>query len=176
MEMWALYERAENRPLCLVRVDRSTKEIDEFEGHDGSTPNLERHLAFRILSALGVSGDEQESFATAGAFHVFLDGHPAVDPIEIDRRRHWVWSLHGGTELIIAIETRSGKRWSRFLRRGTETVNLHPRWRRRRKGFVAGSCNHLSEGELLALAIDHPALAERLRDGESDKESEQTTA
>ena len=175
VEMWALFERADERPRYLVRVDRSTKEIDEFEGHDGSTPNLERHLALRMLSTLGVSGDEQESFATAGAFHVFLDGQPTVDPIEINQRRYWIWSLRGGTELIIAIETRSGQRWSRFLRRGTPTVN-HPRWRRRRKGFVGGSWNHLSEGELLALALDHPALAERLRDGENDKEPEESTA
>ena len=53
-EMWSLFSRAENHPLCLIKVDRSTGKIDECESIDGATPRLDRDLAFQILSALNV--------------------------------------------------------------------------------------------------------------------------
>ena len=176
-EMWAIYERASDRPQNLLQVDRSTNEIDEFEGYDGSVSDLERPFAFRVLRALGVSGDDDKAFASAGAFHAFLDGEPDVEPIQAGKHLHWVWVFRGGAEIIIATQTRpgDGKRWSRFLRSGAGSVN-HPRSARRRmrrRDFAAGSWNHLSEGDLLSLVLDHPSFAERLRNdmigGEQDE-------
>ena len=84
-EMWTLYELVQQRPLYLLRVDRSAKELREIEGHDGSTPQLERSLAFDILKALDISADDEEAFVRVGAFHTFLDGQPAVESIEVGR-------------------------------------------------------------------------------------------
>ena len=161
-EMWTLYELVQQRPLYLLQVDRSAKELRQIEGHNGSTPQLERSLAFDILKALDISADDEEAFVRVGAFHTFLDGQPAVESIEVGGCIHWVWVLRG-TEIIIATKTLTGKHWSRFIRRDTDT-GIHRR-RQRERGFVAGYENHLSESELLELIIDHPLFAETLHRG-----------
>lgn len=168
-EMWTLYELAQQRPLYLLRVDRSAKEICEIEGHDSSSPQLERPLAFKVLKALDVSADDDEAFARVGAFRAFLDGQPAVESVEADGCIHWIWVLRG-TEIIIATKTQTGKHWSRFLRRDAETGN-HRR-RQCERGFVAGDWNHLSESELLELIVDHPLFAEMLHSGVLEKRLE----
>lgn len=177
-ELWVLIEKEQDRPLCLLKIDTSTKEVDEVEGADGSTPRLKRRLAFKLLKALGgVSGDDEPAFAQVGAFQAFLvDGQTTVEPIEAEGSLHWVWLLRGGTEVVIATKPRSGKRrWSRFVRHSSETVS--PRRRRRRQGGLTGGLsNHLSESELLALVVDHPALAERLRNGAVNDGLEQDPA
>ena len=91
-EMWALYDRTQQCPLCLLRVDRPAKEICAFEGHNHSTPWLQRPLAFDILRALDVNADKVREFGRVGAFHAFLDGEPGVEPIEVEERIHWIWS------------------------------------------------------------------------------------
>lgn len=170
-EMWAVYERADQRPLYLLQVDRSTKEIDEFEGHDdgASTPKLKRTLAFGVLRALDVTANDEEAFVRVGAFSAFADGQPAVESIEVGESLHWVWVLRDGAEIIIATKPRPGKRrrWSRFVRHSAQTVSRRRR-RCRQGGLIAGHWNHLSEGELALLVVDHPAFAERLRDDAID--------
>ena len=162
-EMWALVDKRDQRPTYLMRVDHSTNEIDELEGAEGMTPRLEYSLAINILRALAVTADEEQAFCAVGAFTAFLDGRPLVDPIDTDGCSHRVWVLRGGTEIIVATDALSGQctGWSRFRRHSSDTLN-HPR-RRQQRGFVAGPWNHLSEAELLAYAVDHPAFAESLR-------------
>ena len=169
-KMWKLVDRGPQRPLCLLKVNTTTREIVELEGEGGSTPRLKRRLAFEILKALGVSGDDERAFAQVGAFQTFLSGGlTAVERIEAEGSSHWVWSLRGGDEVVIATKPQTGKRkrWSRFLRSDTE-MGRHRRRRHRRDGFVGGFGNHLSESELLALVIDHPSFAERLRNGQDE--------
>ena len=168
-KMWKLVDREPQRPLCLLKVNTTTREIVELEGEGGSTPRLKRRLAFEILKALGVSGDDERAFAQVGAFQAFLSGGlTTAEPIEAEGSSHWVWSLRGGDEVVIATKRPDKrKRWSRFLRSDAETVG-HRRRRHRRGGFVGGFWNHLSESELLALVIDHPSFAERLRNGQDE--------
>ena len=151
-ELWAVYDMASKRPLYLVKVDRSTNEIDEFEGYDNSTPELERTFVWNVLRVLGVSGDNNEAVARTGAFHAFLDGKPDVEPVRTGSHMHWIWVFRGGAEIIIATRTQpgGGKRWSRFLRTGASEID-------------SSFWNHLSEEKLLCLLLDHPWLAERVR-------------
>ena len=167
--MWALVARGQQRPLYLLKLDTSTKEVDELEGEDGSATQLERHLALKVLKTLDVSGDRLRAFAQAGAFRAFLvEGQPDVEPIEAGGRRHWVWSFRGGDEIVIATGTPSGRRkhWSRFLRPDPGNDDHRIAWRQP-NGFDGGRWNHLSEGELALLVVDHPPFAERLREGAS---------
>lgn len=151
-EMWALYDRTQQCPLCLLCVDRTAKEIREFAEQNHSTPWLERSLAFDILRALDVNADKVWEFGRAGAFHAFLDGEPVVEPVEFEECTYWLWVLGNGAEIIIATETRSSdKRWSRFAWNDAEQVLEGNRW------------NHLTKGELLALMVNHPSFAELQR-------------
>lgn len=152
-EMWALYDRTQQCPLCLLCVDRPAKEIREFEAHNHSTPWLERSLAFDILRALDVNADKVRAFGRVGAFHAFLDGEPVVEPVELEECIHWLWVLHNGAEIIIATDRLSDKHWSRFAWNDAERVLEGNRW------------NYLSKGELLALMVNHPSFIERLRGG-----------
>ena len=148
-EMWALYDRTQQCPLCLLCVGRPAKEICEFEGHNHSTPWLERSLAFDILRALDVNADNIRAFGSMGAFHAFLDGEPVVEPVELEGGIHRLWILRNGAEIIIATETQlSDKRWSRFAWNDAERVLEGNGW------------NHLSKGELLALMVNHPSFVE----------------
>ena len=151
-ELWAVYDMAFNGPLYLVKVDRSTNEIDEFEGYDNSTPKLERAFVWSVLRALGVSGDSNEVVTRTGAFHAFLDGEPEVEPVRTGTHLHWIWGFRGGAEIIIATQIRRGdsKRWSRFLRPGVSEIH-------------SSFWNYLSEDELLCLLLDHPLFADRVR-------------
>lgn len=171
-EMWVLRDR--ERPVCLINVHPSTRTIGEFEAEGGSTPKLKHTVARAILKRLDVDGDEEEAFVRVGAFQTFRDGRPDVTPLLINDRPYWVWTGRGGAEIIIATRKRQNgrKRWSRFTRddRGNEC-----RTRRSRLGFlgtlstdnsriVAGLWNYLSEGDLLGLILDHPALAQKLQE------------
>lgn len=171
-EMWVLRDR--ERPVCLINVHPSTRTIGEFEAEGGSTPKLKPTLARAILKKLDVDGDEEEAFVRVGAFRAFLNGRPDVTPLLIQDRPYWVWIGRDGAEIIIATRKQQNgrKRWSRFTRndRGNES-----RTRRSRLGFlgthstddsaiVAGFWNYLSEGELLGLVLDHPALARKLQE------------
>lgn len=148
-EMWALYDRTQQCPLCLLCVDRTAKEIREFADHNHSTPWLERSLAFDILRTLDVNADKVREFGRVGAFHAFLDGEPVVEPVEFEECAYWLWVLRNGAEIIIATETRSSdKWWSRFAWNDAERVLEGNRW------------NHLTKGELLALMVNHPSFVE----------------
>ena len=170
-EMWALLER--QQPVFLLKVDRSTREIDEFEGKEGATQELKSAVAFKALNTLDISGDEQEAFAEIGAFCSFRGGRPAVEPIEIEGCQYWIWVLRDGTEIVVATKNRAdiARRWSKFSRGDCEGRSHLRGPRRRRRSwavdtdfeFTAGPWNHLSEGSLLGLVLDHPAFAEKLR-------------
>lgn len=148
-EMWALYDRTQQCPLCLLQLYRPAKEIREFESHNHLTPWLERSLAFDILRALDVNGDKVRAFGRVGAFHAFLDGEPDVEPVEFEEYIHWIWILDNGAEIIIATENRlSHKRWSRFAWNNDKQVLEGKLW------------NYLSKGELLALMVNHPSFVE----------------
>ena len=151
-ETWALYDRTQQCPLCLLCVDRPAKEICKFEGYNHSTPWLERSLAFDILRALDVKADKVRAFRRVGAFHAFLDGEPDVEPVEFEEYIHWIWVLDNGAEIIVATKTRlSDKRWSCFAWNDAKRILEGNRW------------NHLSKGELLALMVNHPSFVELQR-------------
>ena len=148
-EMWALYDRTQQCPLCLLCVNRPAREIREIEAHNNSTPWLERSLAFDILRALDANADKVRAFGRVGAFHAFLDGEPVVEPVEFEECMHWIWILRNGAEIIIATETRlSDKRWSRFAWNDADRVLEGKGW------------NYLSKGELLALMVNHPSFVD----------------
>ena len=170
-EMWVLRERDQRKPLYLLAVNRATRETEEFEGENSSTPQLKRNLALQIINVLKISADEEEAFAKVGAFQAFAecrDEQPTVEPVQVGSRRYWMWVLcrGGRTEIIIATKSPGARKcWSRFNDGDTECLN-HPvrrRLRRPRAGFVGGVWNDLSEGDLLALILEHPAIAEELR-------------
>ena len=148
--LWVLLDREERRPLCLMAVDADSREITECEGFDGSTPELERPLAFAILDALDVSGDHQEAFARVEAYSELRNGQPEEEVVKAGDRWYRIWVLDGGEKFVIASRRRPGGRWrrSRFTRDGDE--------------IDGGFGNALSTGELLALVLDHPALAAKL--------------
>ena len=163
-EMWALLDWG--RPHCLLRVSLRTREIDEVEGEDGTSPKLKRSVALKILNELQITGDDQKTFARIGAFEVFRHGQPSVRPVVAGDHRHWIWVLRNGAEIVVASELRHGKRkrWSRFSRRGrgAQGRKCGPRLRRR-SSIEGGLWNYLSEGDLLGLVLEHPPLAEELR-------------
>ena len=162
-EMWVLYDQTQQCPLCLLSVDRPAKEICKIEGHNHSTPRLERSLAFDIIRALHVNADKVRAFGRAGAFHAFLCGEPDVKPFEFEECMYWLWILDNGAEIIIATETGlSDKRWSRFA------------WNDASRVLEGNGWNHLSKGELLALMVNHPSFAglHRLLPSEGDGEVE----
>ena len=170
-EMWVLREREQRSPLYLLAVNRATRETEEFEGENNSPPPLKRNLALQIINALEISGDEEEAFAKVGAFQAFAErrgSQTTVEPIQIGGCRYWIWVLCSGGDTEIIIATKSpgaNKCWSRFSDGDTECLN-HPirrRLRRRRTGFAGGAWNHLSEGDLIGLMLEHPAIAEELR-------------
>ena len=151
--MWALRDGKKRRTTCLMRVDRSRGEIVECEGHENDTPKLKRRIAFEILKALGVSGDNEETFHGIGAFSAFRGGEPPVEPVEAGGKEHRIWRPNDGAEIVIATRSRPGKRerWSRFTRG-------------KRGGFEQPYLyNHLSEGDLLGLVLHNPGVYERLR-------------
>ena len=171
-EMWVLRDRG--RPVCLIRVDPSTRTIDEFEAEEGSTPKMKRTVARAILKVLDIDGDDEEAFVRVGIFRAFRDGQPDVTPLLIENRPYWVWTLRNGAEIIIATKKRQNgrKRWSRFTRndRGNErrTRGSEPDFLRTlstgNSRIVAGTWNYLSEGDLLGLLLDHPTLAQKLQE------------
>ena len=159
VEIWALLKK--RQPICLLRVNKVTRQVEEFEAEDGSTPKLTRSLAFEILDALEINGDDDDAFARVGAFHVFRRGTPTARPVEVGDCQHRVWNLRDGAEIVIASK-RSGRRktrWSRFTRDGRAVVGAT--WR-----------NHLSEADLLGLVLDEPKLAVWLRSGTANEASE----
>ena len=149
--LWVLLDREERRPLCLMAVNVDSREITECEGSGGSTPELERSLAFAILDALDVSGDDQEAFASVEAYSELRNGRPEGEVFEAGGRRCRLWVLDGGAKIVIAYQSRPGGRWrrSRFTRRRGK---MDGDWR-----------NELSTEELLTLVLDHPALVAKLR-------------
>ncbi len=171
-EMWALLHR--KRPLCLLAINKSTRELAEFEGEGGATLELDRSFAFRILNVLDINGDEQKAFASIGAYHAFRGGQPVVNPVEIESTKYWIWLLNDGDEIVVASQDRTDDRkyWSRFSREN-RTTTMHPRRRMIRprpssrndgSGIAGNRWNHLSIGDLWDLVIDHPLFAEKLRE------------
>ena len=166
-EMWAIHERVPDCPRYLLQVDRSTNEVNEFQGYNGSTPKVERSFACSVLRALDVSGDNNEAFARAGAFQALLNSEVDVRSVHAEGNFHRIWTFRDGAEVIIATQTWVlGTQWSRFLRTGAESTDypLSVQGRvRRQLDFVGRSWNYLTESELLALALDYPSFAEQMR-------------
>ena len=181
VEMWALLDR--RQPVFLLKVDRSTREIDEFEGKEGATRRLDLAAAFKILNTLDVCGDDHAAFAEIGAFRSFRGDRPAVDPIEIRGCKYWIWVLRDGAEIVVATKgpTDITKHWSQFCRGDCEPRSQFRGLRHRRRScvvnanfeFTAGPWNHLSEGSLLGLVLNHPSLVERLCESAPQIDSEQ---
>lgn len=150
-EQRALQDREQRAPRCLMEVDVDSRKITQCFGFENSTPKLKRSLAFAILDALDVSGDDLKAFARVGAYGVFRDGQPEGETVEAGGRRYRIWILDGGRKIVVAARKRAGghRRWSIFVRDGGEIDgNFH---------------NALSTDKLLALVLDHPVLAAALR-------------
>ena len=166
-EMWAVVCRRTGRPLYLAKVETADgREVIEFEGRGGSAPALERSLARKLLHALDAHGDDHEVFAAAGAFSSCPEALPEVEAVEAGGGRHRVWVMDDGGEIVIASRWPADERWrwSRFTRHAARRGLRRRRLADGEAGTLdAGSCNRLSEGELLALALRYPALAEKLR-------------
>ena len=149
-EMWVLRDRAERRPLCLMEVNLDFREIAECKGPSNATPKLKRSLAFAILDALDVSGNDRKTFVRVGAYSEFRGGQPEGETVETGGRRYRIWILDGDRKIVVAVRKPPSRRWgwSIFFRDGGY-IRDHRR-------------NALSTGELLALVVDHPVLATKL--------------
>ena len=180
IELWVLVKQ--ERPVCLIQIDSATREIDELEGKNGSTPKLKRRLAIALLDKLDMSGDDEETFAAIGALSAFRHGRPVVDPVKIEGTSYWIWILRDGSEIVIASKGPHDERkgWSRFTRRTEESNGDSRRGRRRLWAMdhddgariVGGLWNALCEGDVLELVLGHPSFAEKLREGLSRKRAE----
>lgn len=104
------------KPHGLLKVDTTgPREIVECERSGNRPPKLKRKVATAVLRVLDASGDDVETFTRIGAFTVFGDDRPEVEPLQIGQRRVWLWRY---PEEIILKVRRSGDRptWMRLYR------------------------------------------------------------
>ena len=105
------------KPHGLLKVDTTgPREIVECEGPGNCLLKLKRKIAKAILRTLDASGDDVETFARVGAFTVFGDGRPKVEPLQLGQRRVWIWRYP--EEIILKVCRPRGKpTWMRLYRR-----------------------------------------------------------
>ena len=151
--LWLLLKGEE--PFALLKIDLEKSEAMEFSAHDNDDPEISFELAMKILHELGVTADNETSFARVGAFGKFKGGRPEVEPVRVGDQEMWSWLYED--ELIVGMEEEpDGKlSWSRF-RLTRENYKNRLEW-------DDDFGNHLSLGMLFEIVRRNPHLLERLR-------------
>ena len=151
--LWLLLKGEE--PFALLKIDLEKSEAVEFSAHGNDDPEISYELAMELLHKLGVTADNETSFARVGAFGRFKGGRPEVEPARVGDLEMWIWAY--GDELIVGMEEHpDGKlSWSRF-RLTRETCRNQLEW-------DDDFGNHLSLGMLFEIVRRNPHLLEKLR-------------
>ena len=151
--LWLLLKGEE--PFALLKIDLEKSEAVEFSAHDNDDPEISYELAMELLHKLGVTADNETSFARVGAFGRFKGGRPEVEPVRVGDLEMWIW--YYGDELIVGMEERPDGRlsWSRF-RLTRENCRNQLEW-------DDDFGNHLSLGMLFEIVRRNPHLLEKLR-------------
>ena len=164
--LWLLLEGEE--PFALLKIDVEENKVREFSAHDNDDPKISFELAMKILRELGVTADNETSFARVGAFGRFKGGRPEVEPVRVGKQEMWIWLYED--ELIVGMEERSDGKlfWSRFeLKRNTYNPYADPRVGPRglftREEWGENSNNHLSMGMLFDIVRRNPQVFDKLR-------------
>ncbi len=150
--LWLLLKEGE--PFALLKIDLEKSEAVEFSTHDNDDPRISFELAMKILHELGVTADNETSFARVGAYGRFRGGRPEVEPVRVGDLEMWTWFY--GDELIVGMEEEpDGKlSWSRF-RLTRENCKNRLEW-------DDDFGNHLSLGMLFEIVRRNPHLLEKL--------------
>ncbi len=163
--LWLLMKGEER--FALLKIDLVENKVGEFSAHDNDDPEISFELAMEILEKLGVTADDETSFARVGAFGRFKCGRPEGEPVRVGEQEMWVWLYED--ELIVAMEERSDGKlfWSRFeLKQKKYNPFADPRspWDLfSREEWEENTGNHLSMGMLFEIVRRNPHVLERLR-------------
>ena len=119
-EFWVLQRKTGDgdwKPHGLLRVDTTDpRNIVECERSRNRLLKLKRKVAKAVLRALDASGDDVETFTRVGAFTVFGDSRPEVEPLQVGQRQVWIWRYP--EEIILKVRRPRGKpTWMRLYRR-----------------------------------------------------------
>ena len=141
-------------PFALLKIDLEKSEAVEFSTHDNDDPRISYELAMKILHKLGVTADNETSFARVGAFGRFRGGRPEVEPVRVGDLEMWIWFY--GDELIVGMEEHTDGKlsWSRF-RLTRENCRNRLEW-------DDDFGNHLSLGMLFEIVRRNPHVLEKL--------------
>ena len=143
------------KPYALLKIDVGEKDVvGQFSTHNNDDPEISYELAMEILDELGVTADNETSFARVGAYGRFKGGRPEVEPVRVGDREMWIWLYED--ELIVGMEEEpDGKlSWSRF-RLTRENCRNQLEW-------DDDFGNHLSLGMLFEIVRRNPHLLEKL--------------
>ena len=150
-----------------IDVNENEEVVGQFSAHDNDDPEISFELAMKILRELGVTADNETSFARVGAFGRFKGGRPEVEPVRVGEQEMWIWLYED--ELIVGMEERSDGElfWSRFeLKRNTYAPYADPRNPGEvftREEWEENSGNHLSMGMLFEIVRRNPQVFDKLR-------------
>lgn len=117
--LWVLQRKTRDgswKPHGLLKIDTTgSHEIVECKGPGNRLLKLKRKVAKAVLRALDASGDDVETFTRVGAFTVFGDSRPEVEPLQVGQRQVWLWRYP--EEIILKVRRSSGKpTWMRLYR------------------------------------------------------------
>ena len=150
--LWLLLKGEE--PFALLKIDLEKSEAVEFSAHDNDDPEISYELAMKILHELGVTADNETSFARVGAYGRFKGGRPEVEPVRVGDLEMWIW--YYGDELIVGMEEQADGKlsWSRF-RLTKENCKNRLEW-------DDDFGNHLSLGMLFEILRRNPHVLAKL--------------
>ncbi len=150
--LWLLLKGEE--PFALLKIDLEKSEAVEFSAHENDDPRISFELGMKILHELGVTADNETSFARVGAYGRFRGGRPEVEPVRVGDLEMWTWFY--GDELIVGMEEQADGKlsWSRF-RLTRENCKNRLEW-------DDDFGNHLSLGMLFEIVRRNPHVLEKL--------------
>ncbi|MCY4383389.1 MAG: hypothetical protein OXE44_09600 [Nitrospinae bacterium] len=163
--LWLLLKGEER--FALLKIDLEEHKVGEFSAHDNDDPEISFELAMEILEKLGVTADDETSFARVGAFGRFKCGRPEGEPVRVGEQEMWVWLYED--ELIVGMEEHADGKlfWSRFERKQKKYNPFEdPRspWDLfSREEWEENTGNHLSMGMLFEIVRRNPHVLERFR-------------
>jgi hypothetical protein len=162
-ELWILLRDGQVYGLIKIEVDRNegSRSIEECNTFENESAELSHDEAMEILRKLQVTNIDDDAFAGVGAYPAFLNSNvrdPLPNPIEVNRKWHFVWRLEN--EIIVATTDRKphlpGRRipdklnWSQFSEDENE--------------YRGPYSNALSEGELLKIVLHSREFREALEE------------
>ena len=164
-KFWLLLK--EEKPYALLKIDLEEHKVGEFSAHDNDDPEISFELAMEILEKLGVTADDEASFARVGAFGRFKCGRPEGEPVRVGEQEMWIWLYED--ELIVGMEEDADGKlfWSRFERKQKKYIpyadpRMGPWCNFTRGEWEEGSDNHLSMGMLFEIVRRNPHVLKRL--------------